>query len=87
MTRQTDNTDIMSQVFAAELGTKTNFLSFDNELLFEVDVSEGTASLVASSRQVIVELDRCKLYGEQVLLCRSTANHKGNVIRRASRCA
>ena len=67
MTRQTDHTDIVSQVLTTELSTQTNFLSLLDELLLQIYIAEGTTSLIASCRQTIVELDAGQLNSQQVL--------------------
>ena len=84
MTRQTDHTDIVSQVLTTKLCTETNLLSLDDQFLLQIHITEGTTSLITSGGQTVIELDRSELHGQQVLLCRSTTDHKGNVIRRTS---
>ena len=86
MTRQTDHTDIVSQILTTELCTETNLLSLDDQLLLQIDITEGTTSLITSGGQTVIELDRSELHGQQVLLSRRTTDHKGNMIRRTSSC-
>ena len=86
MTRQTNHTDIVSQILTTELGTQANLMSLLQEFLFEVDIAEGTTSLVACGGQTVVELDGSQLHGQQVLLGRSTTNDECDVIRRTSCC-
>ena len=47
MARQTDDADVVGQVLAAELCTKTNLVRFLKELLFEVDVAESASRLMS----------------------------------------
>ena len=86
MTRQTDDTDIVSQILTAELCTQANLVSLFEELVLQVDVTEGTASLVTCCRQLIIVLDRSQLHGKEVLLCRSTTDNEGDVVRRTCSC-
>ena len=69
MTRQTNHTDIVSQILTTELGTESNLLSLLDELLLEIDIAESTTRLVACGRQTVVVLDAGELHCEQVLLC------------------
>ena len=84
---QAHHADVMGQVFAAELGAQANLLGFLQEFLFQVYVAEGAAGLVTGGGQVVVELDAGQLHGEEVLFGRCSANHKGDVVRRAGRGA
>ena len=68
MTRQTDDTNVVSQILTTELGTQTNLLSFLDEFLLEIDIAESATCLVTSRRQTIVILNRSKLHRQQVLL-------------------
>ena len=86
MTRQTDHTDVVSQILTTKLSSETNLMSLLQEFLFEVDITEGTTSLITCGGQTVVELDRSKLHGEQVLFSGCTTNDKGDVIRRTSGC-
>ncbi len=87
MTRQTDHTDVVSQILTTKLGTQTDLLSLLEEFLLEIDITEGTTCLITCRRQTIVELDGSQFDGEEVLLSRCTANHEGNVIGRTGSCA
>ena len=51
VTRQTDNADVVSHVFAAELCAEPDVVGFLQQLLLQVDVAEGTACLVARRGQ------------------------------------
>ena len=86
MTRQTDHTDVVSQILTTKLSTQTDLLSLNNQFLLEVDVTESSTGLITGGRQTIIELDRSQLHSEQVLLGRSTTNHEGDMIRRTSSC-
>ena len=58
----------MSQVLTTELGSQTNLLSLNNQLLLEIYIAESSTCLIASSGQTIVELDGSELHSEQILL-------------------
>ena len=68
MTRQTDDTDVVSQGLATKLGTEANLVGFLQELVLEVDIAESTTGLIARGGQTVVELDRSELHRQQVLL-------------------
>ena len=68
MTRQTNDTDVVSQILTTKLSAEANLLSFLDELLLQINIAESTTSLIASSGQTIVELDRSELHSQQVLL-------------------
>ena len=86
VTRQTDDTDIVSQILTAELCTQANLVSLFEELVLQVDITEGTTSLITCCRQLIVVLDRSQLHGKEVLLGRSTTDNEGDVVRRTCSC-
>ncbi len=86
MTGQTDDADVVSQGLAAKLGTEANLVGFLQELVLEVDVTEGTTCLVARGGQTVVELDAGELHRQQVLLGRGTADDEGDMIRRTGCC-
>ena len=87
MTGQTNDTDIVGQRLAAELGTQTDFLRFHEQLVLQVDVAESTAGLIACGGQIVIILDGGQLHGEQVLLGRGSTDNKGDVIGRTSCCS
>ena len=84
MTRQTNYADVVSQVFSTELCTQANFVCFVQQLLFKVNVAEGTSCFVASSGQVVVVLNRGQLNSEQILFSTCATNNKCNVVGRTS---
>ena len=86
MTRQTDDTDVVSQVLTTKLCTQANFVSLIEELVLQVDVAEGTTSLITCCRQLIIVLDRSQLHGKEVLLGRSTTYNECDVVRRTCCC-
>ena len=87
MTGQTDDTDVVRQRLAAELGTQTNLLRFHEQLVLQVDVAESTAGLIASGGQIVIVLDGGQLHGEQVLLGRGSTDNKGDVIGGTGGCS
>ncbi|SUV47206.1 Uncharacterised protein [Bacteroides eggerthii] len=84
MTRQTDDTHIVSQILAAELCAKTNLMSLCQYLLLQFHVAESTTELITGSRQVVIEVSGRQFHRQQVLLCRSAADDECNVIGRTS---
>ncbi len=87
MTRQTNHTDVMSQILATKLSSKTNLVSFLQQLLFQIHVAECTSRLVTRRWQRVIVFDRSELHRQEVLLSRRTTNHESNVVRRTSRRA
>ena len=83
MTRKTDHAYIVGHILAAELCSESDFVGLLEQSCFELDVAEGTAGLIAAGRQTVIVMGGSQLHGEKVLLCRSAADHEGNVIRRA----
>ena len=82
VTRQTNDTDIMSQIFTAELCTEANPMSFFQHFFLKFYITEGTSIFVTRSGQLIIIMSRSQLYRQQVLLSRSTANDESDVVRR-----
>ena len=68
VTRQTNDTDVVSQIFTTELSTQTNLVSLNEQLLLQIDVAESATCLVTSRGQVVIELNRSQLHRQQVLL-------------------
>ena len=60
--RQTDDTDIVSQIFTAELSAQANILSGGQYLFLQLHVAESTATLATGRRQAIVETSRSQLH-------------------------
>lgn len=54
MTWQTDNADVVSKIFATELGSQTNLVSLIQQLFLQLYITECTASLIAGSWQIVV---------------------------------
>ena len=75
---------IMSEVLSAKLSTKSDAVSFIKELLFQLNVTEGTSCLIARCGQVVIVVRGSELHREQVLLCRCTTYYERYVIWRAS---
>ena len=86
MTRQTNHTDVVSQILTTELSTKTDLLSLLDEFLLQIYITEGTTCLITCGGQTVVVLDRGEFHREEVLLGRGTTNHEGNMVRRTSGC-
>ena len=57
MTRQTDYADIMSQVLAAKLGSKSDFVYFLEQLLLQIQITERASCFIARSGERVVVLD------------------------------
>ena len=84
VTRQTNNTYVVRHVLSAELCTEADLVRLLQELLLQLHIAESTTSLIARRRQGVVIMGRSELHGQQVLLCRSTADDDSNVVRRTS---
>ena len=54
MARQTHDTDVMSHVFAAELGAEADLAGLFPYLLLEFDVAECAAGLISGSRKAVI---------------------------------
>ena len=83
MARKPDDTDIMSEIFSSELGTKANLMCLFQKLLLQLHVAERPSGLISGSRQFIIIMGGSKFHGKKVLLGRSTAHHDCNMVRRA----
>ena len=70
VTGQTDDTDIMGEVLAAELGSEPDVAGSLEKLLLQLDVAECAAELVSGGRQVVVVFGGGELYGLEVGLGR-----------------
>ena len=81
---KTDHTDIVSHILTTKLSTETNLVCFLEELLLELDVTEGTTGLIACGRECIVVVSRSEFNSEQVLLCTGTTDHECDMVRRTS---
>ena len=82
MAGKADHPDIVCHILAAELSAETDFVSFFKKLCFKGGVAESAACLVSGGRKRVVVVGGGKLNCEKVLLSRSAANHKGDVVRR-----
>ena len=82
VTRQTDNTYIMSQILTSELCTKTNSVSFFQHFFLQLYITECTAEFVTRSRQVVIEMSGSQFHSQQVFLGRCTADNECDMIRR-----
>ena len=56
MARQADDANIVSEIFTAELRTEAEVLSCELQLIFQLNIAEGLAVLVAFGRQAVVIL-------------------------------
>ena len=82
MTRQADHTDVVSKIFAAELCSETDLARCFKQFLLQFHVAESMSELIALSGQRVQIFHRCLLHHLEILLGRSTTDHKRNVIRR-----
>ena len=85
--RQSDDADVVRQMFAAELCAKPDFMGFLQQFLLQVDVAEGASRLVARRGQRVVVFNRREFHGQQVFLRRSAADDKRDVVGRTGRRA
>ena len=84
VTWQTNHADIVSYIFATELSTEADIMSFLQQLLLEIHIAEGTACLIARCGQRVVVLDAGQLHRQQVLLSAGATDYEGDVVRRTS---
>ena len=87
MTRQTDDADVVSKIFAAELSAETEFLRGFFEFGFEFDVADGVAEFVTFGGKGVVIFNRSFLYCFEILFSLCTADHKSDVVGGTSSCA
>src|SRR5574344_586160 len=85
VTRQTDDTNIVSKIFTTELCTETNLISLLEKLILKFDITESTSCSVACCWQVVIVMGRSQFDCQQVLFCRCTADNKSNMVWRTSR--
>ncbi len=83
MTRQTYHTDVVGEVFAAELGAKAKLFGCFLEGGLKLNVAEGMAVFVAVGGQIVEVFYRSFLYHLEVFLSRCAANHECDVVGRA----
>ena len=83
VTRESYDTDVVGHILASELGSEADFVGLLKELLLELDVAEGTAGLIAGSRQAVVIMSGSELDGQKVLLGRGSAHNDCDMIWRA----
>ena len=84
MSWQTDDADVVSQMFAAKLCSKSNPMGLNEELLLKINIAESTPCLITGSGQVVVILNRSELHREQILLCRGASDDESDVVWRTS---
>ncbi len=82
MAGQTDHTDIVGEVLAAELCAKAEFLRSFLEFLLQFYVAESMAVLVALCRQGVQIFHRSLLHHFEILLGRSAADHESDMVWR-----
>ena len=80
--RKTYDADVVSKIFAAELGAETEFFGCFFQLSLKLDVAESVAEFVAFGGQRVVVFDRCFFDGLEVFLGRCSADDKGDVVGR-----
>ncbi len=59
VTWQTDNADVVREVFTAKLRAKTEFLGLFQQFLFQLDIAERLTMFVPFRRQFIVIVSAC----------------------------
>jgi len=69
MARKSYDTDVVSEIFSAELGTETDLVRFFENLFLEFDIAECASCLVTCSRKGIIIMCRCELHCKEVLFC------------------
>lgn len=82
--RKTDDTDVVAEVLASELGANAHLAGHVENLLLELEISEATTVLVASGVHVIEVTGRGELDSLQAGLSGGTTNDDSEVVRRTS---
>ena len=83
VTRQTNHPHVVAEVLAAELGADARLLGELQDFGFEVEVAEAMAGLAAVCRQRIEVSSARQLRDFYRVLGRRSADHDGEVVRRA----
>ena len=81
--RQPDHADVVAEVLAAELRADPERLGQLEDLLLELEVAEAVRAHRPRGRQVVEVVRRGVLRGLERELRRRTADHHGQVVRRA----
>ncbi len=82
---ETDDTNVVAEVLATELGTDPGGLGEPQHLALEVDVAERVPCRRAGGREGVEVLRRGQLRRLDRVLGRRPADHDGQVVRRAGR--
>ena len=82
MARQTDHTDVVGEVFAAELCAEADLLAGLLELILKLDVAEGVAVFVALGGEVVVIFDGGFLHGLEIFLGRGATDDECDMVGR-----
>ena len=54
MARQADDADVVRVILTAELGAEADAMRLLEDFFLQLDVAEGTSTLAAAGRQVVV---------------------------------
>lgn len=84
MSGEADDSDIVGEVFTAELSAESEALSGFEEFFLEFDIAESATVFIAGGREVVVIFDACLLDGGEVGFGRSAADDESDMIRGAS---
>lgn len=84
MTRKTDDSHIVTEVFPAELGANAHLLSHLEDHFLRLHISECSSVLVAAGRKVVVVFGGRHLHGLESLFGGKAANHDRQMIWRTS---
>lgn len=83
MARQTDYSDVVGEIFSAELCAEANLFGGFLEFVLKFDVAERVAVFVALGGEVVVIFDRGFFHGLEVLLGRGAADYESDMVGRA----
>ncbi len=78
---QADDADVVGKVFTAELGTDAEVLGCLLQFLFQLDITEGLAVIIADRWQIVELLGSCQLDGLHDCVGRGAADDEGEVVR------
>ncbi len=86
MARSADYAHVVHQVLAAELGANARLLANVQNLFFHFEVAENAAAFGTRGRNIVEVAAASELHHVGVHFGRGTANHNGEVVRRAGCC-
>ena len=69
MAWKTDDADIVSEIFSAELCTETDLVCLFKYLFLKFHITESASGFITCRRQCIIIMCGSEFHGEEILLC------------------